>query len=267
VQIPPSTPALADPAPRTDNFIANEIASRSMGEVLKMASKNSKWEASGADLTEIQKGINVTRIEGTDMASITATTVGSLSGKKIVDSIIQAYLETRKNIEFEMSQKTLDALDNELIAQSDLVQDHRKELTVLIQQYGIPYFVDHTPNPLGQAEVEMFTQARKELAELETKAALTRANLDLPDQDEATRKKFGDQIELLELQIRALSKITDERQDDTIHLSLKQSNYTQAKNQYEQARAMLNEMKQKQQETRVALQIPMTPLIIRQRPN
>ena len=72
---------------------------------------------------------------------------------------------------------------------------------------------------------------------------------------------------LLELQIRALSKITDERQDDAIQLSLKQSNHTQAKNQYEQARSMLNEMKQKQQETRVALQMPMTPLIIRQRPN
>lgn len=146
------------------------------------------------------------------------------------------------------------------------MQDLRKELTVLIQQYGIPYF-DHTPNPLGQAEVEMFTQARKELAALETKAAMTRASLELPDQDETTRKKFGDQLELLELQIRALSKLTNKHQENTIQLSLKQNKYTQAKNQYEQARAMLNEMKRKQQETRVTLQMPMTPLIIRQRPN
>lgn len=88
VQILPTTPALADPALRTDNFIANEIGSLTMGEVLKIASRNGKWEAFGADLSEIKKGITVTRIEGTDMASITATTVGSLSGKKIVDSII-----------------------------------------------------------------------------------------------------------------------------------------------------------------------------------
>lgn len=266
VQILPSSLVLADPAIRTDNFIANEIASISMGEVLEKASHKGKWADLKADLNRIKNSLKVTRIEGTDMAKITVASSEKISGKKIINDLIDAYLEIREDFEFSTSHATLVALDNELIAQSNLVQDHRKELTVLIQQYGIPYF-DHTPNPLGKAELELYTEARKDLAALQSKAAMAKAQLQVAGDDEATRKKLTAQIKLLDLQFEALAKITDERQDDSISLALKQSNYTSAKDQYEQAVALLHKMKMKQQETRVALPMPLNAMIVRQKPH
>ncbi|MFT6182078.1 MAG: tetratricopeptide (TPR) repeat protein, partial [Akkermansiaceae bacterium] len=53
--------------------------------------------------------------------------------------------------------------DEELIAQSDLVQDNRKDLTVLIQQYGIPFFDGNESNPPGATEQDMFRSARHKL--------------------------------------------------------------------------------------------------------
>ncbi len=59
-------------------------------------------------------------------------------------------------------------LDEELIAQSDRVQDHRKDLTVLTQQYGIPYFDGRKANPLGATEEDLFANSRQKLEEFRT---------------------------------------------------------------------------------------------------
>ncbi|MDF1713160.1 MAG: hypothetical protein P1U90_13030 [Akkermansiaceae bacterium] len=115
--------------------------------------------------------------------------------------------------------------------------------------------------------MELYTEARKDLATLQSKAAMAKAQLQVAGDDEATRKKLTAQIKLLDLQFEALAKITDERQDDSISLALKQSNYTSAKDQYEQAVTLLHKMKIKQQETRVALHMPLNAMIVRQKPN
>ena len=59
------------------------------------------------------------------------------------------------------------------------------------------------------------------------------------------------------------------RQEDAIRLSMKQTSYTQAKEQYEQARGRLIEMKKEYSEARIRLgkaRYPITPITIRQQP-
>lgn len=254
IQILPTTPVLSDPGYRTENFIDNEIASLSMGAVITRAIEEKNWKEQGLNLEDIQNSLKVARIPGTDMARITAFSDDKFTAKKIVESIIDAYVSNRKKVEVDLSERSLEALDSELIAQSELVQDHRKDLTVLIQQYGIPYF-HNAPNPLGKTELAMFIASRERLLEIEIEAALLEA------------KDEREKLKIIHAEIQALQKITDERQDDTVDLSLKQYTYNKAKEAYEQARSLFHTMKETQQEARVALKMPRTPIIIRQRAN
>ncbi|MFT6242912.1 MAG: hypothetical protein ACJAQT_005024 [Akkermansiaceae bacterium] len=249
---------MADPALRTNHFIANEIASLSIGEIVKLTAAELKL-----DYKDVSEALKVEAIPGTDMARITATSDQPGQAKAIVDKVIVIYLNTRKGIEVTQAQRTLDALDGELIAQSDLVQNYRKDLTILIQQYGIPFFED-VQNPLGETELEMFTASRKRLLELQIESALLKAELRALEENKTEGEKLLTQIEILEYQIDALSEIITDRQNDTVDLSLKQHTYTQAKETYLQSRDMLREMKDRQQEAHVALKMPRPSLIVRQ---
>jgi hypothetical protein len=60
--------------------------------------------------------------------------------------------------------------------------------------------------------------------------------------------------------------MVDARKEDAISLSLKQTNYTQAKEQYEQARKILLEMKKQHSETEILLKMPRDLITIRQEP-
>jgi capsular exopolysaccharide synthesis family protein len=71
---------------------------------------------------------------------------------------------------------------------------------------------------------------------------------------------------LVERQVIKMREMVDNRKEDAISLSLKQSTYTQAKEQYEQARAMLSSMKIKQQMARVLLKMPRDPITLHERP-
>lgn len=254
-----------NPEHQTENFIANEIASLSMGVVLKEAASKNQWEQDGLTLDTVKKNLGITRIEGTDMVEITAQSNDPKQAKQIVNAIIQAYVSIRMNQEVNAREKKLEALDNELIAQSDLVQDNRKELTVIIQQYRIPYF-EKSPDSLGQIEIELFNNSRKKLHDLKIELALHKGKFQILEEDKTEREKLEPQIAILAAQIEKIAGIANDRQDDSIGLSLKQNNYNQSLNTYRQSLDLLNDMKRQQQEDRVALKMPRDVIIIRQKP-
>ncbi|MDB4653013.1 polysaccharide biosynthesis tyrosine autokinase [Akkermansiaceae bacterium] len=346
VQVHPSTITIApfrggggvNPgAQMTAQYMQNEFQTIIAPETLKMAAKKAKletlWGMETDTVVSILKGIvETTERRGTDFIEINVRHAKASDAKSIAVAVAEAYIERRRSTEEQRAQKALDALDNELIAQSDLVQDHRKELTVLIQQYGIPYFDGGHSNPLGMSEQQMYQSARQKLADFETQADQIEiqikklfqlsneelisyaAGLDLPqnqvtlyanqNRDAMDRKLdlsaqgigqlhpdmvvmdqrakssmrkaheevvslravLQTKLELVERQVLKMREMVDERQEDAINLSLKQSNYTQAKEQYEQARAMLREMKIKQQEARVLLKMPRDPITLHERP-
>lgn len=142
-------------------------------------------------------------------------------------------------------EKALAELDEELIAQSDLVQDHRKDLTVLVQQYGIPYF-DGDSNSLGATEQDMFRSARHKLADFQTERDSLEIQLRKGVEKGAPAESLDvlkTKSELVNRQIDRMSEMVDDRQSDTVDLSLRQHTYTQAKETYEQSQEMLRAMK------------------------
>jgi hypothetical protein len=250
-----------------ENFIANEIASLSLGTNLTAAALMGNWQSQDINPNNIQKNLVVTRISGTDMASITIHSDDPDQAKKIINNIIGSYVNQRKTTEENRAKKALQALDNERRLQSDLVQDYRKEFTVLIQQYGIPYFDGGSDgNHLGVSEKAMFQSARAKLADLETELALLSAKNEALERDEDEQAKLTLQLEVLEKQVPKMRNIVDARKKHAISLSLKQTNYTQAKEQYEQARRVLREMKKNHTEAEILLKMSRDPITIRQLP-
>lgn len=88
-----------------------------------------------------------------------------------MDGIITANISYFTGIESRKKQLYLEKLNQELQDQGDLVQDYRKALTVLVQQYGVPYF-ENAGNILGRTEMALFQKSQENLAELEQQQRL-----------------------------------------------------------------------------------------------
>ena len=160
-------------AQMTRNYMENEFQTIIAAETLKMAAEKinlpTRWSMDMDEATAVLKGVvNASPMRGTDFIQITVKHAKPDDAKEIADAVAVAYMARRKQSEVSRAKRALDALDEELISQSDKVQDHRKDLTVLIQQYGIPYFDGNQSSPLGATEQDMFTTARRRLAEFQT---------------------------------------------------------------------------------------------------
>lgn len=321
----------------TRNYMENEFETIIAPETLRMAAQSidlpTRWSMDMDTVISNLKGVVETiPRRGTDFIEIKVRHGKPDDAKAIAVAVAEAYMKRREDSEVDRAEDALKALDNELIAQSDLVQDHRKELTVLIQQYGIPYFDGGNSNPLGATEQEMFRDARQKLANFETQADQLEiqirklvelssedlinyaAGLDLPQNQVTTYANQHQQamdeklnmraqglgakhpnmvamdqraesamkqahkevvslkavlqtnLELVNKQVAKMREMVLSRKDDTIALSLKQNRYNQAKESYEQSRAMLREMKIKQQEARVLLKMPRNPITLHEKP-
>ncbi|MGY8660600.1 MAG: M56 family metallopeptidase [Verrucomicrobiales bacterium] len=69
---------------------------------------------------------------------------------------------------WDAAKKTLAALDNELIKQSETVKKHQEALTALIQKHGIPNIDEDAPHQKAAPKNERFKNAQQQLSLLKT---------------------------------------------------------------------------------------------------
>ena len=321
----------------TSNYMENEFETIIAAETLMGAAKAiklpSRWSMEMDDVIKTLKGVvSTSPRRGTDFIEIKVRHAKPEDAKEIADAIANAYIERRNRTELKRANDALTALNNELQHQADLVSEHRKDLTVLIQQYGIPYFDGPNSNPLGATEQDMFKKATNKLDDYEVQRDQLEitiknlldtdnkdlisyaAGLELPEnqvthyytqyreaveayeqvQAQGLGKRHPEVIaiakrangamanaqkevvtlkavleqkrEIIARQVDRMKDLKKDRKDDTVELSLKQHNYNQAKESYEQSRDMLKEMKIRQQEARVMLKMPRTPITLHERP-
>ncbi|YCM43483.1 hypothetical protein V2O64_19425 [Verrucomicrobiaceae bacterium 227] len=286
-----------DPLKESPNFIANEIASMSMGSVITVAAHGLQIEP-----LIIRNSLKVTRVEGTDFARIDVTLDDQQQAQSIANEVIKSYITLRNSAERDRAEMQLVALDDELTLQGDLVQEHRNELTVLIQQYGIPYFEGDQSFQVGKAENQLYRQEQQRLQRLETEKQKHQAHLhvltnaapekrlgiaaaiNIPNNPVARHLKENqtlpegenhlDQLtailetnlQITEQEIALAISSVDKLQENAIDLSLKQHNYNQARNDYERALAFYEKLERRQQETRHILKMPKTLLTMHERP-
>ena len=284
--------------PLTKNYMANEHESIVASETLKAAAiklySGQKVDLKHA-ISKLKKNTITKNRRGTDFIEITANAETREKAVKMVNAVTDAYIKRRTSAEEKRAKEALKALDKELTAQNELVEAQRKELTKLIQKYGIPYF--DGPRKFEALEI---AQDRLEIAQPHQKPALLAAiklpnnpvtqpyhdyletlqKLDHLSQTKpkrnrelvATRKELDKARAALQKACEKYSAVVQDelkkigsKKIDPIDLSLRQEKYTHAKEAYEQSRAMLREMKIKQQEARVLLKMPRNPVTIHQR--
>lgn len=145
--------------PASQNFLSNQIAILKTGSLIEAASLSAQVSP---DI--LSSSLEITPIKGTDLLSITAHHDDEALPKTIVQALLDAYLDHHNHLEAQSTKP----LDDELIAQSGIVQEKRETLTGYIQSYGIPYFDGNNTSPLGASEEDMFRSARQKLAEFQT---------------------------------------------------------------------------------------------------
>jgi capsular exopolysaccharide synthesis family protein len=73
-------------------------------------------------------------------------------------------------------------------------------------------------------------------------------------------------LNLVDKQVEKMKQMVREKKDGTVDLSMRQHQYNSAKEEYEQSRMMYREMSVKQQQQRVLLKMPRTPITLHERP-
>jgi len=156
----------------TRNYMENEFETIVAPETLYRAGEQidltTRWDMEKDDVVNTLKSIVATSPRrGTDFIEINVQHANQEDAKDVAEAIADAYINQRNEKEIQRAQEALETLDDELQKQGDIVQDRRKALTVLIQQYGIPYFDGRGGNPVGMTEEKMLFNSRQKLDDLQ----------------------------------------------------------------------------------------------------
>jgi capsular exopolysaccharide synthesis family protein len=152
----------------TRRYMENEfeaiIAPQTLTEAAESLGLTTRWEMEIDEVVKILKNIvNAQPKRGTDYIEISVRHANAEDARDISRSISDAYISRRNRTEKTRAEKALRTLDEELQSHGDVVNEKRTALTVLIQQYGIPYFDGRSGSPVGQTEEQMLRKANDKL--------------------------------------------------------------------------------------------------------
>lgn len=94
-------------------------------------------------------------------------------------------MDHRNKAEHTRAQRALKALEEELLAQSNLVLENRKELNVLIQQYEVG-----DSNPFGMTPAELSENVEKSLPPLQLRSSVYRRAKEAHEQSRAILREM-----------------------------------------------------------------------------
>ncbi|YCM43859.1 von Willebrand factor type A domain-containing protein [Verrucomicrobiaceae bacterium 227] len=130
----------------------------------------------------------------------------------------------------------------------DIVQEKRKELTVQIQQQGVPYFDGRGSSPAGATGEERYRHAQRSLDDFESDREVLAQELQKVREEKTQNSEqiedvLKSKLSILDRQVDKMREVVDNKQDATVDLSLKQNHYNQFKEDYEVARDEYRELK------------------------
>lgn len=168
----------------TGHYMENEFETIVAPETLAQAAEQidlaTRWEMEKDEVVDVLRGIVKTSPRrGTDFIEIVVRHSNQEDAKEIAEAIASAYIGRRNSEELKRARKALEVLDQELQKAGDTVQNHRKALTVLIQQYGIPYFGGRgSSSAFGMTEEVLLRNSEQKLDALEQDASQLRIQIE-----------------------------------------------------------------------------------------
>lgn len=281
-------------------------------------------------MATLRGAVEVHRIEDTDLFRITVRLPNPQNARDVAHAIGIAYKERRESDHRKILKTHLEALQNEVRSQEDLVLEKRKLFETIARAVGTPYFRDQPESQLGTAESELLLEAQREHGKLKLKLALAEGELkavrelegedlfaylatQFPDSPtaqaqqkfqakkadlEADQERLGaehptvlaikenlDALSKLRTrhaeeifnQLTASLKVLKARTDaalgylhqlnrDVVDKALQSNEYVDAKNEYELATQLLDELLRESHEQRIAVRTPLFPIVIHEEP-
>jgi len=179
------------PKDRVETFLNGRALTIKSENILEECVENleleKRWNVSKAQAVKsLTKMVTAFREPDTDLLKIEITAASEKEAEEVLDGLLQASISYFASIKKERTQVDLKELGLELQMQGDLVQDYRKAVSVLTQQYGIPYF-ENQGNQIGQTEMALYRQSQEQLSEMEQErnqmAIQIRKLIDTPNDD------------------------------------------------------------------------------------
>lgn len=95
----------------------------------------------------MKKNMEAKPLRGTDFIEITVKDQDPAQAVKIANAIAEAYAQRRASAESDRFKRALEALDGELLAQEELVNDYRKDLEFFLTEYNLEFPADNQTFP------------------------------------------------------------------------------------------------------------------------
>jgi len=140
----------------TRQFFATQFEVIVTAQNLKAVASNldleSSWGVDEDTIIAMLKGmIETTQRTGTDLIEITVKHTESEVAQEIAAEVANSYKSSRNKEESDRAEKQLDALNSEIEAQKDKVDDKKKFLNTVVRLTGRPYFgEDSISSPQAQ---------------------------------------------------------------------------------------------------------------------
>ncbi len=225
-----------------------------------------KKEEKRSALKKLARMIKVERVPKTGMIKVTAD--GEAAGA-VIDAVRECFAEYHIAFENELMKRGVQSLEGEFLNQVDIVMEARKELTMLTQQYGIPFFEDQSLAKIGSTEMTLLHLCLTKLAEEEVALSSIKASQqamqqqpgaekDHPSHDLWSRKSQQLSLEQLSSsnRIESLKSLVNQKENNAVELSLKQHAYQNAVHTYNNSKAQLIKLRKRRQELQEASKIP-----------
>ncbi|MDA0765969.1 MAG: polysaccharide biosynthesis tyrosine autokinase [Verrucomicrobia bacterium] len=182
LQVLPSTPDL-DPFggqlgasvagnQMTRQFFATEFeviaAEKTLMRVVERLDLTSRWKTDSDSVVQILRGIIATdQIRGTDLIEIRVRHTVATDARDIAEKVAEAYQARRTDEEMTRASTALDALNEELRDQEDLVEEKRKVLDTIVQAIGIPYVEGVRGAGEGRSQEVLYELSERQLYEMQ----------------------------------------------------------------------------------------------------
>jgi capsular polysaccharide biosynthesis protein len=137
-------PELASQQGASFQFLATEVAvitSRATLErVVERLDLAARWNLPPDQVVDLLSSlVTVERIPDTDLLTIRVRHTNAQDARDLAEAVAEAYADRRTERETDRAEQALQALDEELRKQEDVVEEKRKVLDIIVQGGGFPY--------------------------------------------------------------------------------------------------------------------------------
>ncbi len=186
--------------PETSNshqrqFVTEAYLAKSEPVLRKVISQNelhTKWNLSEVQtLEKLSKAISCQYLANTSLIKISLNESLNLNRDKLLETLAKSVTDHHSQRIKADLETEVENLNHQLAVHNDTLSEKRKQLTILIQQYGIPYQKSfHADSPEEEphlTEYAIYQKSLKRLDEIEEKAALEKSRIDqllaIPDEN------------------------------------------------------------------------------------